>query len=71
MFCQLSVKTVFKKREKKEALFLFKIKTMCKNVLFLDYNWTKFGNKLLYQALHTIVSAFYYCFFFSLYLIKL
>lgn len=40
-------KNKFKKRKKKEALFLFEIKTIRTYVktYFLDYNWTKFGNK--------------------------
>lgn len=51
MFLKISLTTVYKnsfekKKKKKEALFLLENKTIiCKNVLFLDNNWTKFGNK--------------------------
>lgn len=46
-------KNSLKTKQIKEALFFSYVKTH-----FLDYNFTK----LLYQALHTVVSAFYYCF---------
>lgn len=50
---RLSPKNVFKisvkkkTKRKKEALYLFQIKTIHTYVktYFLDYNWTKFGNK--------------------------
>lgn len=56
---RLSPKNVFKisVKKKKEALYLFQIKTIHTYVktYFLDYNWTKFGNKKKYCTKHYIL----------------
>lgn len=52
MFPTVHKNSLKTKQIKKRHFFLY-VKTH-----FLDYNFTK----LLYQALHTVVSAFHYCF---------